>query len=59
MTETTSTVHVTRISNGDVFGHSTSTCDAHGCAGHERLFASVDAADVTVGDVVDLAKGFV
>lgn len=49
---TTSQIHVTRISNGSVYGHSTTTCDGHGCSGHERYYPSVDATGVEPGDVV-------
>lgn len=37
-------VHITRISNGDVYGHQTAQCDAGGCANCEHYFSNVSAA---------------
>ena len=36
--------HITAIRAGGIYGHSTSTCDEAGCAGHEMF----------LGDITDL-----
>lgn len=55
----TDEVHVTRISNGDVFGHLARHCDEGGCAGDELFFKDLDATDFEVGLVyeVDMEDG--
>lgn len=42
--------HVTRVTEGGVYGHSDSSCDEGGCAaGSEVYFAEVDADEVEEG----------
>ena len=47
-------IHVTRVSEGAVYGHATRHCDASGCNGLEHYFPEVSAADIAPGDLVDL-----
>lgn len=55
MATTQTEIHVTRISDGSVYGHETSHCDAGGCAaGADGYWSNLNPEDVTVGDVVDL-----
>lgn len=49
------TVHVTRVSGADVYGHLTCHCDAAGCSGDELYFAGIDGTHVFPGDIAESA----
>ena len=50
-------VHVVKIVNGAVYGHSDARCDSGGCGiGTEFIFHEIDANDVQVGDLVELVS---
>jgi hypothetical protein len=46
-------IHITKIVNGDVYGHQTAQCDASGCAVCEHYFSGVSAEGLAPGDVVE------
>lgn len=49
------TIHVTRISDNDVYGHPTTRCDPAGCAGgNEIYYSEADAEDIEVGHTYTL-----
>jgi hypothetical protein len=50
----TSEFHVTSISNGAVYGHDTSHCDASGCNGDEMYLGDTVEIQADVGDTVEL-----
>lgn len=47
------TIHVTRVSGRDVYGHLTSHCDESGCNGHELYFSGIDGTTVSRGEIVE------
>lgn len=49
------TVHVTRVTNGDVYGHAARHCDPTGCAGDERYLGRIE--DAEVGHVYEIRGG--
>lgn len=50
----TTTYHVTRRSQGGLFGHSTDCCDESGCSGYEMYLGTTTTyPDAEAGDVID------
>ena len=47
-------IHVTRIINGSVYGHSLIHCDEAGCSGDEFYYAGICYSDVEVGNVYEI-----
>ena len=47
-------IHVTRIINGSVYGHSLIHCDEAGCSGDEFYYAGICSEDVEVGSVYEI-----
>jgi hypothetical protein len=45
-------VHVTRVTGDDVYGHDTEHCDTSGCSGLERYYPELRADGVKRGDIV-------
>ena len=39
-------VHVTRVRDGGVYGHTTDHCDESGCNGYEQFFSELTPDDV-------------
>lgn len=51
-------IHVTRVDEGAVYGHTTDHCDPAGCAGYEYLWADIhpdENHDIQPGDIIEAA----
>jgi hypothetical protein len=45
-------IHITRTTAGDTYGHSTKFCGADGCSAHERYFGQIEGAEE--GEVLEV-----